>query len=71
MTTEKKKKKILHKKIIRLKTNPFNNNKFLQLVKEEKEELYKNRYNNRLQTRIKTQFIEIEKKKKKKNGKPF
>lgn len=67
MAIEKKKKsRILHKKIIRLKTNPFNNNKFLQLVKEEKEELYKNRYNGRLQTKIKTQFIEIERKKKKK-----
>ena len=66
MTTEKKKNRILHKKIIRLKTNPFNNDKFLQLVKEEKEELYKNKRSGQLQTKIKTRFIEIEKKKKKK-----
>nr|UXN44147.1 ribosomal protein S4 [Navicula sp.] len=67
MTTEKKRKnKILHKKIIRLRINPLNNDKFLQLVKDEKKELYKNKYNGRLQTRIKTHFIEIEKKKKNK-----
>ena len=67
MTIEKKKKtRTLQKKIIRLRTNPFNNDKFLQIVKEEKKELYKNKYNGQLQTRIKTQFIEIEKKKKKK-----
>ena len=31
MTTEKKKNRILHKKIIRLKTNPFNNDKFIKI----------------------------------------
>ena len=75
MILEKKnKKKHPHKKLLRLKTNPLNNSKFLQITVEEKEKLYTKKITNRYtketniiqRTYTKRHFVEIEKKKKKK-----
>lgn len=70
MTLEKNKKyKLLYKKLIRLKVNPLNNNKFLELILEsEREKVMHQRFGNQVITKtiIIKRFGEIPKLKKKK-----